>query len=104
MRLPKVKIGGNKMKKTLLVFLIFIGLVGCQSNSVTEDFKIVSIDEVNARGELIEGNGEGIYYPLDDLKEAGIEGELKLGDEVSITWSKENYKNENWEEFKAYRK
>lgn len=66
-----------------------------QMNYITEEFKITEIDNQGyVHGEQPTG-GEGIYYSQEFLK-ANV-GNLKIGDEIEITWPREAYDNGDWE-------
>lgn len=68
-----------------------------ENDSVTEEFKITSVEnDTMVRGELTTGTGEGIYYPMDAFEANGA-GTVAVGDIVQITWSQNAYQNENWD-------
>lgn len=66
---------------------------------VSEHFIITEIENGSVRGELVNGTGEGIYYPETIFPQHGIDG-LKIDDEVTITWTANAYENENWDNIK----
>ena len=69
-----------------------------EDDNVTEEFKIVDTDDGGyVRGELTEGTGEGIYYPMEAFVVEGA-GTVKVGDIVQVTWSQYAYQNENWDD------
>jgi hypothetical protein len=87
-----------KTKNIVSVAVLALILVGCSQNVelTTEQHKITSIEGNEIYGELVEGNGEGIFYTKQDFEEMGIEN-VKVGDVVEISWTTENYNNEEWE-------
>lgn len=85
---------------------MFNNLVGCSSNpkeeTISEVHKIYEIENGFVHGELVKGNGEGIYYSENQLDKEGISN-IKIGDKIKFTWSKNDFENENWDEFDAER-
>lgn len=70
------------------------------TSDVTEEFVITEeLEGGYVRGELAEGTGEGIYYHQDFF--ADFVGKVKIGDKVSVTWTKTAYDNEDWENVKT---
>lgn len=88
------------LSNLILAGSILIGMVDgepvTRPELVTENFIITSIENEDigevVRGELVTQTGEGIYYMYDEL---GIK-DLKVGDEIEVSWTKENYENEFW--------
>lgn len=69
-----------------------------EDDNVTEEFKITDTNDNGfVRGELTEGTGEGIYYPMEAFVVEGA-GTVKVGDIVQVTWSQYAYQNENWDD------
>lgn len=66
-----------------------------QPKTITEQHTIVSIDsEGYVHGENVSGTGEGIYYPMNEFNDKGIN--IVVGDVVDMSWSEEDYINEVW--------
>lgn len=69
----------------------------CESNpNVYEIFDIVSIENGEIRGEIVqglEGQGEGIYLLQKEFMDKGIE----VGDRIIVTYDKDDYANEIWD-------
>ena len=62
---------------------------------VSENFIITEVENGNVRGKLAEGTGEGIYYPKGVFIDRGF-GDIKVGEEYTITWTAGAYDNEDW--------
>jgi hypothetical protein len=85
------------MLKFGIALTISLGLFmsqGTPESGITETFEIYEISGNEVRGELVQGTGEGIYYHVSDFQKKGID--VKEGQIVSITWTEENYVNEDW--------
>lgn len=101
-----IKIGDDfvmKIKNLILVSTCMIGIMGCshenKPKTITEYFTIKSIDKDNyVHGEIIKParTGEGIYYSVKELKDAGLK-DIFIGKDISVTWTEGNYDNENWD-------
>lgn len=69
-------------------------------NYTTEFFRITSVENGIIRGELTSGTGEGIYYDLiedkEELKQHEALWDLEKGDIISVSWTIENYNNDEW--------
>lgn len=63
-------------------------------NGITEQFKITEIIDAHVRGEKTVGTGEGIVYTQRFFTETV--GDIAVGDIVEITWNKNDYENNNW--------
>ena len=83
----------------ILSFLIFI--TGCSSdnNYIYEEFKITRLtNNGEIYGELTEGTGEGIYIDKTYYKNYNeLKEELELGDIIIVSYNKDDYKNEVWD-------
>jgi hypothetical protein len=66
-----------------------------EKDDVSESFIITEVANGSVRGKLSEGNGEGIFYPKGVFIDHGF-GDIKVGDEYTITWSGDAYDNEDW--------
>jgi len=67
-----------------------------QPNTITEQHTITSIDNDGyVHGENVNGLGEGIYYPVSDFVNNGV-NDISVGDTVDISWLAEDYINEDW--------
>ena len=97
------------LKNLIIAGMFSFGLSGCEDEVakkeleltgeriISEVHEITEIDSLNnVRGERVNGTGEGIFYPMEDLFFAGA-GILEVGDKVIISWKESNYENENWE-------
>lgn len=73
-----------------------------QVETITEQFVITSVENGIIRGELVNGNGEGIYFDLmeykEELKEYDALWDLAVNDLISIEWTVDNYDNGDWME------
>jgi hypothetical protein len=101
------------MKKLILAISLFlIILTGCASKQVAEDpkevkkytvvetFKLVDFDEDGIRGDLLTstdgGMGEeGIFLDYDTVEDFDLT--VEDGDEISVTYDKEDYDNGIWD-------
>lgn len=89
------------MLKFMIMSALSMMLSGCgNDNYVYELHEIVEIEDGYVRGELVEGTGEGIFYSIKEMDDAGIK-DIKIGDEIEFFWKKGDFENENWEEFNA---
>lgn len=68
------------------------------NETIAEQFVITSVENGILRGELIDGNGEGIYYELNDkeLKKYPAFYEVDVNDLIMIEWTKDNYNDGQW--------
>jgi hypothetical protein len=67
-----------------------------EKDDVAENFIITEIDKGSVRGKPAVGTGEGIFYPETTFTQHGIDN-LKVGDEVTVTWTGDAYDNEDWD-------
>lgn len=65
---------------------------------ISEEFVITYTDNNTIRGELLNGQGEGIYYELNrlDKKDYEIFSKLDVNDLVMIEWTTSNYNAGDW--------
>lgn len=80
---------------------VFASIHEVKPETITEHFIIQSIDnEGYVHGEIIPDKhnrtGEGIYYSVEQLKDAGLK-HANVGDKISVTWEQKDYYNEYWE-------
>lgn len=82
------------LSQALVYGMLFLGFN--DGEVVTETHEITSIEGEIVRGEFVVGTGEGIYYTKEQFKEMGVE-ELEVGDVIDISWTQDNYENEEWD-------
>lgn len=100
------------LKKMIMsgIIIVLLSVIGCNNQNkedtvqdnemITEIHEITLIKGYEVYGENITGKGEGIFYYEGELKNAGIQ-DIKVGDKIQFSWSKDDFYNENWRNFKA---
>ena len=85
------------IKKLIVSFSIALMLAGCGNDDklISETHIITTIEDGNITGANINGDDTGIYYSIYDFKSHGID-RINVDDKVRITWTEENYNNEDW--------
>jgi hypothetical protein len=97
----------NLMKKYLgLIIILIVGysllLISISfEDKVIEEFVITDIHEQGIKGEILSSTsgmmgGEGIYLENDYLEDNNL-SKLKLGDKIKVTYAKEDYENNIWD-------
>lgn len=86
-------------KKIAISAVLISSLVGCSNSDISEVHQIEVIEGNDVYGGKVKGTGEGIYYTKEQFIDAGIKN-VAVGDKVKVTWTKDNFDNENWNEMK----
>jgi len=73
-----------------------------KEKTVSESFLIDEVDHNDVIGEPLHGTGEGINYTKSQFEKAGVHN-VKIGDKVTVTWSKKDYDNCNWNKMTMHR-